>query len=158
MSGMLTKIALGKYIQSLFPKAKAYKKWFPEDKRESSVYKCLSERKDHPDLELKDISVLAQWVPLTFFVCNNVQNKVEFAVFCDLINGNQIVKKISIYSNGKWQLHIGENKIDLEGLEIENSFIMSRNSLHTICSIVFKLITCKGMQIKKITVCTRIRA
>jgi hypothetical protein len=37
----LSKIALERYIQSFFPNATVYNKWFPSDKKKMSVYKSL---------------------------------------------------------------------------------------------------------------------
>jgi hypothetical protein len=56
--GDLSKIALGRYIQSFFPKAKVYNKWFPSGKKRISVYKGLGARLPNSEAESSEFASL----------------------------------------------------------------------------------------------------
>lgn len=65
-------------------------------------------------------------------------------MFCDTINRNHIIKKVVFDNNGKWQLFIGQYEIPLNEYCIEDAYDLCRFSIHSVCSIVFKLRLCKG--------------
>ena len=142
--GELSLCIIGKYIRNVFPNVKAYKKWSTEDKIEGMAYKGLKEKDVIDEDNFNDISFILQSVPSPFFICKHDEDEIQLGMFCEFVNGNYLMKRITFSRNGEWMLHVGENQINLEEFSIENHFHNTRTSVQNVCSLVYKLHTCRG--------------
>lgn len=146
--GELNKAIFEKCILSLFPNVTAYKKWFADEKKEGIAYAGLKEKNAVDEETFNDISFILQAVPSPFFACHNDEEVIQLAMLCELVNGNYLIKKITFGRNGEWDLHVGEQQINLEDFSVENHFRNTRTSVQNVCDLVYKMHTCRGKENK----------
>ena len=128
----------GRYINSVFKIMKITRK------SDEYLYNLKEKAVERLSDVTYDISLIHQWIVSPFFICQSNEEEVHLATFCELVNGNQLVKKIIFKRNGEWELYTANNKINLEDLSIGNHFSCTRTSVQNVCSIVMKFNSCKG--------------
>ena len=135
----------GRYIHSVFQNVKITRK------SDEYFYNLKEKAVERLSDVTYDISLIHQWIVSPFFICQSNEEEVHLAIFCELVNGNQLVKKIIFKRNGEWELYTANNQINLEDLSIENHFSCTRTSVQNVCSIVMKLNSCKGKEKENVT-------
>ncbi|KAL4217005.1 hypothetical protein ACF0H5_023461 [Mactra antiquata] len=64
-------------------------------------------------------------------------------------NGNAIVKKVTFYDNGTWDLSIFGRCVNLNRVQVLNTFTYEEFSINTVCSVVKLLNVCEGVLLHK---------
>lgn len=73
-------------------------------------------------------------------------------VICD---GNNVMKKVTLFSNGTWTLHISGKEVDLSSVYVSNRFSATKEGVEVVIAAATLLKLCDGVKVSKGVIVTR---